>query len=197
MDQKDPGQVTILLDRVRQGDRRAEDQLFTLVNDELRAIARRSRYVGRPGETMQPTALANEAYLHLIRRMPMPPADERGGREWFFRIVAWAMREILRDYWRKKNAAKRGGREALGALGEHDPADRRGDRLGNTDFLALDEALTNLEQYNERWFDIVMHRYFAGRTLEETAELMGLGLTTVKDDWKLARAWLGRELDGR
>ena len=81
------------------------------------------------------------------------------------------------------------------ALGEHDPADGGEGGFDGLDFLALDEAMDRLANRNARWCDIVMHRYFAGRTIAETAELTGLATSTVESDWKLAKAWLRRELD--
>lgn len=194
--------LTLLIESSRKGDRDASGRLFALIYDELKVIARRSRYAGGHGETMQPTALANEAYMVFERRFPIPPSGERESRETFFRTVALAMRTILRDHWRRKNAEKRGGGDKPVALGAHDPAARGtpgsdGDgEMDQLDFLSLDAALDALEQYNERWCDVVMHRYFAGRSIEETAELMGVGVTTIKSDWQLAKAWLRREMEG-
>jgi RNA polymerase sigma factor (TIGR02999 family) len=184
--------LTVLIAASRGGDASARDRLFSLVYDELRAIARRTRFVGREGETLQPTALANEAFILLSARFPVPPRDQPESRATFFRAMAQAMRTILRDHWRKRHALKRGvrgsGEEAL------DVAAAPQIGLGRADFLALDAAIDRLERYNSRWFDVVMHRHFAGRGVEETAELMGTGPTTVKSDWKLACAWLEREL---
>jgi RNA polymerase sigma factor (TIGR02999 family) len=193
-----PENLTLLISQSRTGSEDARQRLFTLVYDELLQIARRSRYVGRAGDTMQPTALAHEAYLLFGKRFPVPPRDEPENRVTFFRTVAQAMRTILRDYWRKKRSAKRGGgapRVSLGTPGAPEPGSDSG--LDAVDFLALDEALSRLERYNQRWFDVVMHRYFAGQSIEETAAQMGCGITTVKDDWRLARGWLHRELGGQ
>jgi len=191
---QDEREITVLIDASRDGDAEARDRLFSVVYDELRQIARRSRYVGREGQTMQPTALANEAYIFFEKHFPVPPKDQRESRETFFRTVALAMRTILRDYWRSKHAAKRGGDEQPVALGDHDPADEQPDEFGGVDFLDLDEALHKLEGRNGRWFSVVMHRYFGGRTIAETAELMGIAPATVKSDWQLARAWLRLKL---
>jgi len=188
--------VTTLVVAARHGDQSAKDNLFALVYDELRDIAHRSPMVPREGATLQATALANEAYLQFVRRIPPPPEDEPDSRATFFRTVALAMRTILRDYYHKKmKAQKRGGEEKPIALGDFDPA-ARSNSFDGVDFLTLDDALTGLERYNARWFDVVMHKYFAGRSNEETAELMGVGVTTVKKDWKLAKAWLQREVEG-
>ncbi len=187
--------LTLLIAATRKGDERAREQLFAIVYEEIREIARRSRFAGADGETMQPTALANEAYLFFQDRFPRAPTDNRENRETFFRTVALAMRTILRDHWRKKNALKRGGGAAPFGYDGNDPVDAGGDcEFGSIDFLQLDEALDRLRVYNERWHDVVMHRYFAGRSIEETAELMGIGSTTVKTEWRVARAWLQREL---
>jgi len=186
--------ITALIEAGRR-DPAARERLFERVYGELHRIARRARHAGRDGDTMQPTVLVNEAFLLFERNFPLPPKDQTESRETFYRTVAQAMRLILRDTWRQKQAAKRGGSRNVVALGDHDPGEQA-QSLDGADFLALDAALNGLEAYNRRWFDVVMHRFFAGRSLEETAELLGVGLTTVKGDWKLARAWLRREVAG-
>lgn len=187
--------LTMLIAATRRGDDRAREQLFAIVYEEIRDIARRSRFAGADGETMQPTALANEAYLFFQDRFPCAPSDDRESRETFFRTVALAMRTILRDYWRKKTALKRGGVAPRFGLDGNDPVDVGGDdEFDSVDFLQLDDALDRLRFYNEQWYDVVMHRYFAGRTIEQTAEIMGTGTTTIKTWWRVARAWLHREL---
>ncbi|MEC9374440.1 MAG: ECF-type sigma factor, partial [Planctomycetota bacterium] len=97
MSASSPENVTTLIVAARHGDREAKDALFNLVYEELRAIAHRTPLVGRDGETMQPTVLANEAYLQFVRRIPPPPENEPDSRAAFFRTVALAMRTILRD----------------------------------------------------------------------------------------------------
>jgi RNA polymerase sigma factor (TIGR02999 family) len=188
--------LTILIDAARDGDTAARDRLFAAVYGELLAIARRSRFVGRPGQTLQPTALVNEAYLQLSRRFAVPDRGDRSGREVFFSAVALAMRSILRDHWRSTTTERRGGGARRMLLLEGDEAAADGGASDPTDFLALDDALRRLEAYNPRWYRIVMHRYLAARTLEETAELMDLGVSTLKVEWQLARAWLRRALGG-
>lgn len=194
MSDKPGDTLTQLIEASQHGDRSAADRLFSLVYDELRDIARRSPHVGRPGETMQATVLANEAYILLASRMPVPPEGQVERRAVFFRAVALAMRTILRDYWRQQRAQKRGGDDRPVPLDSYDPPDRESGELDMIDFLALDEAMNLLETYNGRWFNVVLHRYFAGRTMEETAKLLGIGLSTVKSDWRLARAWLRRAI---
>jgi RNA polymerase sigma factor (TIGR02999 family) len=184
-----------MIGAARKGEKEAKDRLFTLVYEEMRHIAAQRRGIGKFGHTMQPTVLAHEAYLFFEKRFPLPPADEPEHRETFFRTVALAMRAILKDYWRKKRAMKRGGGETPAVL-ESDIEIKEEGGFDTVDFLALDEAMDRLEVRNSRWFSVVMHKYFAGRTTPETAHLMGLSVETVKKDWKLARAWLLRELDG-
>lgn len=157
-------------------------------------IAKRSRGVGKYGHTMQPTVIVHEAYLFFEKRFPLPPSDEPEDRETFFRTVALAMRAILKDYWRKKRAMKRGGGETPAVLNFDIECEVDGD-FDRVDYLVLDEAMDRLEARNARWFSVVMHKYFAGRTTNEIAHLMGVSVETVKNDWKLARAWLLRELD--
>jgi RNA polymerase sigma factor (TIGR02999 family) len=188
--------LTTLVEAARGGDSAARDLLFAAVYEELLAIARRSRFVGRAGQTLQPTALVNEAYLQLSRRFAVPEHEDRSGREVFFTSVAFAMRKILSDHWRAKTAEKRGGGAPQLRFQEGDAPGIGTDELDPVDFVALDAALDRLAQYNPRWHQIVMHRYFAARTLEETAELLDLAVSTVKVDWQLARAWLLRAVGG-
>ena len=188
------GDVTHILQAVQSGDTGARDKLFEVVYDELRRIARRARYVGQYGDTLQPTVLANEAYIELARRMSVGASSQLTTRIEFFMAAALAMRTILRDHWRAQNAEKRGGGEVIHALGDHDPA--AGQDWKTVDFLSLDAAMQQLETYNPRWYRVVMYRHFAGRSIEETAQLLGVALSTVKSDWQLARAWLRREIDG-
>lgn len=189
------GDLTTLIEASRAGDAQARDQLFSLVYEDLRQIARRQLYVGRPGDTMQATALANEAYLEISRRFPSAPLNVSEGRATFFRTVALAMRTLLRDEWLRKKTQKRGGGKLPVSLGALDlpapPSDGSQDRA---DFLAVDDAMSELEHYNPRWYEVVMYRHFAGRSIEQTAELMGVGTTTVKKYQKLGEAWLRRRL---
>ena len=178
----------------RNGDKETKDKLFTVMYEEMRRIAAKSRGVGRCGHTMQPTVLANEAYLFLEKRFPLPPNEEPENRATFFHTVALAMRAILKDYWRKKKAKKRGEGKTPAVL-ESSIEDKEEGDFDAVDFLVLDEAMDRLEARNSRWFSVVMHKYYAGRATPEIAHLMGVSVETVKKDWKLARAWLLRELD--
>lgn len=183
-----PGEagVTQLLDAARGGDSQAHDALFARVYGELRRLARRVRQ-GRAGETLRTTALVHEAYLKLI-----PSAEQRWeSRAHFFAVAARAMRQVLVDAARRRQALKRGGGAMLVSLEEGVPAPERGEEL-----LALDDALLQLGARNQRWVRIVEHRFFAGMTAEETAAVMELSLRTVEREWRAARAWLIEELYG-
>src|SRR5438045_2435809 len=105
--------LTELIQASSAGDREAQDQLFAIVHDELRRIAKRSRHVGAHGETLQATALVNETYIELSRRMTLARPESASVREAFYATVGRAMRTILRDYWRSRNAEKRGGGEQI------------------------------------------------------------------------------------
>ena len=192
----DGEELTGLIQACRAGDEASKQRLFAIVHDELRRIARRTLYVGAEGDTNQPTAIANDVYVELERRFPPPPREAVESRATFFRTVALATRTLLRDKWRARNTAKRTpGASVLGnsALIAHaDPADAD----HPVDLFALDESLELLKAFNQRWYDVVSLRFYADRSVEDTAELLGIGPTTVKSDWALARAWLRRQLEG-
>lgn len=170
-----------------------------LVYDELRRVA--ARYIGRerPGGTLQPTALVNEAYLRLVSE------KARGfeNRAHFVAIAALSMRQILVERARRRRAAKRGGNPIRVTLDEHVPAGAGppylagavDGRPGDIDVLALDEALTRLAAIDPVQSRIVELRYFGGLTIEETAEALRSSPATVKREWAMARAWLRHELD--
>lgn len=185
----DAGDVTRILARLQQGDVHAADDLFPLVYQELRDVARRAMARESVGHTLQPTALVNEAYLKLAGGAA-PPVDNRGH---FFAVAARAMRQILVDHARRRNAARRGGGEVhavtLGAAG----ADTE---MPLEDVLALDQALEGLEAVETRLRQVVEFRYFAGLTDGEIADLLGVTRRTVQRDWVRARAWLNRTIYG-
>jgi len=183
-----------LLRSTQAGEAGAAKKLFDVVYFELRRIARQCRYVGEHGSTMQATVLANEAYIEFTRRFTASSNYSAPDQDTFFRSVALAMRTILRDYWRQKNAEKRGGGARPVAL-NREVAERPSGSFDSVDFLDLDEALERLEAFNPRWYAVVAHRYFAGRSNEETANMLGVGISTVKSDWQLARAWLRRAIE--
>ena len=181
--------VTQLLAAYRNGDSEAFDRLVPLVYDELRRIA--GRYLGRErgGHTLQPTALVNEAYLRLVKAQGL---DWRN-REQFFGISANLMRQSLVDHARRSAAAKRGGREAMVTLDDSIGAANQTDE----DLLMLDAALTKLTEMDPFAARVVEMRYFAGLTVEETANVLKTSPTTVKREWTTARLWLHKEISGK
>lgn len=181
-----PHEVTQLLAAVNDGDSHAAAQLLPLVYDELRKLAK-SRMANEPsGMTLQPTALVHEAYLRLLGDTNIG-WDNRGH---FFAAAALAMRRILVDRARGRNRIKRGGGRAKVELNEAMlSAESQSD-----DLLTLDEALTKLERFDKRKAEVVMLRYFAGLSIEDTAAALGVSPATVKNEWTFARAWLHREI---
>jgi RNA polymerase sigma factor (TIGR02999 family) len=176
------GEVTRLLERLREGDAEALDRVLPLVYEELRAIAHRQLARGRPGQTLDTTALVHEAYLKLV--------DAKGGgwndRRHFFAVAATAMRQIVVDRARRRNALKRGGGAEPSLLDES----RLGMDTRATEILALDQALGRLSRLDERLTRLVELRFFAGLTVEETAGVLDISERTVKRDWQKARALL-------
>jgi RNA polymerase sigma-70 factor (ECF subfamily) len=179
--------VTQLLNEWGAGDRAALDRLVPLVFDELRRLAHSYLRRERADHTLQPTALVNEAYLRLVNQQGV----RWQSRAHFFGIAANLMRQILVDHARQRAAEKRGGAD-LQRL-SLTQAERVLDRA-DVDVLALDEALERLSAFDQQQARIVELKFFAGLTIEETAEVLGLSHATVERDWKLARAWLKREL---
>jgi RNA polymerase sigma factor (TIGR02999 family) len=158
-----------------------------VVYEELRRLAGHYLRLERPGHTLQPTALLHEAFLRLVGQREVVWQN----RAHFFGIAAQMMRRILVDHARRKMAAKRDAsayRVEL-ALPEGEAEDRE------PELLALDEALTQLEELDPRQARIVELRFFGGLTVEETAEVTGVSTRTVKREWRTARAWLRSELD--
>jgi RNA polymerase sigma factor (TIGR02999 family) len=178
--------VGALLSAVRRGDRRAFDELFPLVYDMLRRIARRKLAGERAGHTLCTTDLVHEAYLKLIRLDRIEWQD----RAHFLAMAAQAMRNILVDYALKRKAGKRGGGQAHGTLDEALTVVE----APTADLLALHESMQRLEAIDARQSRVVECRFFAGMSVEETAEALGISPASVKRDWTVARAWLNREL---
>lgn len=180
--------LTGLLIAWRQGDEAAQGQLLEAVYAELKRLARTYLHREHAAQSVSPTMLVHEAYLRLI--------DQRvawQNRGHFFGVAAQAMRRVLVDRARAARAAKRGGGEAPAAFDECEAPTG----MSAVDLLALDEALSRLEKLDPRWAHLVELRFFAGLTVGETAEVLGVSPATVKRDWGLARAWLYRELRGR
>ncbi len=185
--------VTQLLVKWGNGDEKALDKLMPLVYSELRRLAGNYLRQERLGHTLQPTALVNEAYLKLI--------DQRNAkwqnRAQFYGVAAQLMRRILVDHARQHQAAKRGGSDqerlsitSAGQLGAKQLATEPA-----IDLLALHEALEELAIIDPQQSRIVELKFFGGLSIEETAEVVGIGHATVERDWKMARAWLRRKLE--
>ncbi len=174
--------LTRILTAIERGDRRAAEQLLPLVYDELRRLAAQRLAQEKPGQTLQATALVHEAYLRLVG------ADDPGwdGRGHFFAAAAEAMRRILVENARRKKSAKAGGGRDRVGLDEAEPAVEGPD----LDLLALDEALTALEAKDRRKADLVRLRYFAGLTVDQAAQALGISATTADNDWAYAKSWL-------
>jgi RNA polymerase sigma-70 factor, ECF subfamily len=177
------GEVTVLLRQISAGDSSAVDKLIPLVLQELRRLARLQLRSERPGHTLQPTALVNEAYLRLVNDQ----ARDWHNRAHFIGVSASVMRRILIDHARRKQALKRGaGEQAFGQA-----EDYAGFSYEQAEeVVALDLALERLEEMNPRQRQIVELRYFGGLSIEETAEVLNVSPVTVKRDWVAARAWL-------
>jgi RNA polymerase sigma factor (TIGR02999 family) len=168
--------------------RQSVDSLLPLVYQELRRLAASYLRRERPGNTLQPTALVNEAYLRLLKDRP----DRWQNRAHFCAIAAHSMRQILIERARARGAQKRGGARARVTLDEALVAG--GDR--SIDLVALDEALERLAAFDPDQARLVELRFFGGLTVEETAAAMNISPATVKRHWTVARAWLARELEG-
>jgi RNA polymerase sigma factor (TIGR02999 family) len=163
------------------------EQLFPLVYDELRRLARYHMSGGTPGHTLQPTALVNEAYLRLVDQSRV---DWRG-RTHFIAYASKAMRNLLIDHARSRASAKRGGGSQRVTLMDGAVGDRELDR---EQLLSLNEALDRLAEHDERQARVVELRYFGGLKVDEVAEVLGVSRRTVEGYWTHARAWLLREL---
>lgn len=182
----DTGQVTRLLASVREGNRDAIDLVFDLVYAELHSAARRQLARARPGQTLETTVLVHEAYLKLVDSAQSNWAD----RGHFFAVAAKAMRQIIIDYARWTTRQKRGGGVHKISLEDVDVASE--DRAG--ELIALDEALTRLESFSDRLARLVELRFFAGLSIEETAETMSMAPHQVKREWRKARAFLFKSI---
>ena len=174
--------VTQLLQQWSTGDREAAEQALPLVYNELRRIASKELRRVRGGQTLQATAIVHEAYMHLAGQAGL----EWPSRAHFFAFAAHLIRQILVDHARTRNRAKRGGgyekvtlREAADLAWEKSP-----------DVIALDEALSSLEKVDPRKALVVELKFFAGLTLEEIAEQLGISAETVSREWRRARVWL-------
>ena len=181
--------VTEILSAMERGDRQAAEELLPLVYDELRALATQRMAREAPGQTLQATALVHEAYLRLVNTEQEQQWNSRGH---FFAAAAEAMRRILVERARSKRSLKAGGgyrrQEMLDieAPGMEPPID----------LLALDEALQKLESQDRRKAELVKLRFFAGLTINEAAQALGISSSTADNDWAYARCWLRLEIEG-
>lgn len=179
-------EATLALLEIRRGDPEAADRLLPLVYDELRRVAASRLGSPRAGQSLAPTDLVHEVFLRLIDQTGVTFSD----RAHFFAVAATAMRQILADRARSRNAAKRGGGRARVELLDHDaPCE---DRVG--DLAGVDEALSRLEGIDARLARVVELRFFGGMTVDEVADVLSISKSTVEADWRTARAFLNREL---
>jgi RNA polymerase sigma factor (TIGR02999 family) len=181
-------EVTQILDQIQQGNRAAASELLPLVYAELRRLAIQRMSKEQPGLTLQPTALVHDAYLRLVG----DAAIKWDGRAHFFAAAAEAMRRILIESARRRKSLKQGGNVSHRAVADDDAVVN----CDNMDeLLDLDAALTKLAATEPELARLVELRYFAGLTVEEAAQAIGVSTRTVKRNWAFARAWLGRELN--
>lgn len=183
------GDITDLLQRHRRGERAAFDALVPLIYDRLRRMARRQLARAWSLETLSPTSVVHEAYMQLSEETRV----DWQSRSHFFGIGARVMRQIVVDYARRRNAAKRGGARSKVPMEAIDvPVENRLELV-----LGVDEVLDMLESFNPRLARIVECRFFAGMTEEETADALEIPLRTAQREWTRARAWLLKELRPR
>ncbi len=178
--------VTQLLSKAQNGDKAALDKLLPLVYNELRGVAANQLKSERGDHTLQATALVHEAYMRLLEQTQV---DWRN-RAHFFSIAAEMMRRILVNYAVKRNAQKRG--QGATKLSLDDAVSYTNQR--DFDLVALDEALKNLAEFDETQAKIVELRFFGGLKIEEAAEVLEISVSTVKREWRMAKAWLKTRL---
>ena len=181
-----PGSVTRLLIAWREGDQEAPRELFAILYQELRRLAR-AQLRRRQSDTLATTGLVHEAFVKLADRTRLDLRDHGH----FLALAARAMRQILVDHARKRLADKRGGAAVMGALEEAGVA---GDDMNAAELIALDDALVRLETLDRRLAQVVEMRFFAGFSVKDTADALGVSERSVKRDWQKARAFLYAEL---
>jgi RNA polymerase sigma factor (TIGR02999 family) len=179
--------VTQVLSAIEQGDPQAAEQLLPLVYDELRKLAAQKLAQEKPGQTLQARALVHEAYLRLVDTEKIRRWESRGH---FFATAAEAMRRILVDESRRKRSLKRGGMRARHDLSE----ERLATPDGELDVLALDEALARLAARDAEAAELVKLRFFAGMTMPEAAQALGVPQRTAERIWTYARSFLLKEM---
>jgi RNA polymerase sigma factor (TIGR02999 family) len=180
--------VTRILNAIEQGDAKAANELLPLVYEELRLLAAQKLSQEKPGQTLQATALVHEAYIRLVEG----ENQSWNSRGHFFKAAAEAMRRILVENARRKRRLKRGGNRDKVSLDDVDLA------IGSLpgDVVALDEALAKLAEEKPLMVKVIELRYFAGLTLGQIAEILGVSERTVSSYWTYAKAWLYREITG-
>jgi RNA polymerase sigma factor (TIGR02999 family) len=183
------GEISALLVRWGNGDQQALDRLMPLVYDRLRRLARAHLRGERSDISLEGTDLVHEAYIRLAKQH----SPDWENRKQFFAFAAHIMRRILVDHARKNDADKRGGSKVRVPLDEAEETVEARDR-NELEILSLDHALNELARLDERQGQIVELRYFAGCSIAETAELLGLSDATIKREWVTARAWLHRAI---
>lgn len=180
-------EITCMLNSIGPDDPKAAEQILPLIYDELRALAAQRLAHENPGQTLQATALVHEAYLRLVEGQKLRSWDNRGH---FFAAAAEAMRRILIDRARARGAKRRGGAARRLSLEEIEATAPGHDE----ELLAVDEALTRLEALDPPKARLVKLRYFAGLTIPEAADALGISVPTANRYWAFARAWLHEEL---
>jgi len=182
-------EVTRILSAIEQGDPRAAEQLLPLVYDELRKLAAQRMREEKPGQTLQATALVHEAYLRLV---DVEKAQHWNSRGHFFAAAAEAMRRILVENARRKRSPRHGGEHERRELVEAEVAPP----VASERLLALDDALTKLATQDPKVAELVKLRYFAGLTVPQAAEILGVSARTADHYWAYAKAWLREEIEG-
>jgi RNA polymerase sigma factor (TIGR02999 family) len=183
-------EVTRILSEIDQDDSAAAERLLPLVYDELRSLAAARLAHEKPGQTLQATALVHEAYLRLV---DTEKAQEWNSRGHFFAAAAEAMRRILVERARHKRSLKAGGDRHRQDLADIELAVAE----PNVDLVALDDVLAKLEKHDPRKAELVKLRYFAGLTIEQAAQALGISTSTADNDWAYARCWLRVEMQAR
>ena len=181
--------VTELLIDWGHGNKNALDRLMPLVYEELRRLARHNLGLEKPGHTLQSTALVHEAYLKLVDQDRV----QWQNRAQFFAVAAQLIRRILVDHARRRRAEKRGGETQKISLDESIATKQHKD----VDLVALDDALTDLSRLDSQQAQVIELRFFAGMTIAESAEVLGISPATVQRDWVTAKAWLFRQVSRR
>ena len=181
------GDVTQILSAIEQGDKQASEDLLPLVYEELRKLAAGRMAQEKPGQTLQATALVHDAYIRLV---DVDKAQHWNSRGHFYSAAAEAMRRILVERARHKGTLRAGGQEERVDMPEVGPVAKE-DRV---DLLAINDALEHLEEEDPRKAQLVKLRYFCGMTIEATAEILGIAVSTANADWAYARGWLRLKL---